>query len=158
MLVCQMVRPKVLHVNGSAHDVGPGPGDRLIDVLRDVLGLRGTKEACGDGECGSCTVLVDGRPTLSCITLAVRVTGAVETIEGLAAETASLRANLADLGGVQCGFCTPGQVVSATALLRGGGPVSDDDIRRSMGGNICRCTGYEGIVAAVRRTLDEARA
>jgi aerobic-type carbon monoxide dehydrogenase small subunit (CoxS/CutS family) len=126
------------------------PSDRLIDVLRDRLGLTGTKEGCGRGECGACTVLVDGTAVLSCITLAARVSGSVVTVEGLAADARTLRAAFADRGAFQCGFCTPGQIVRGVALLRGGLPASDEELRRQMSGNICRCTGYNGIVQALR--------
>jgi aerobic-type carbon monoxide dehydrogenase small subunit (CoxS/CutS family) len=129
-----------------------GVETRLLDVLRDELGLTGTKDACGRGECGACTVLIDGRPVLACITLARRVTGHVQTVEGLADEHADLRAEFAATAGFQCGFCTPGQLVRAVALLRSGLPEDDDTLRREMSGNICRCTGYQGIVEALRRT------
>lgn len=126
------------------------PDRRLLDYLRDDLGLTGTKESCGRGECGACTVLVDGRPILSCITLAARVSGRVETVEGVADESRALRRAFADLGALQCGFCTPGQIVRGTALLRDGLPEEDRELRESMGGNVCRCTGYDGILAALR--------
>jgi aerobic-type carbon monoxide dehydrogenase small subunit (CoxS/CutS family) len=126
------------------------PGTRLIDVLREQVGLTGTKEGCGRGECGACTVLVDGRPVLSCIVLAARVSGAVETVEGLAEESTALRAAFARRAAFQCGFCTPGQIVRGTALLRRGLPETEADLRTAMSGNICRCTGYEGIVDALR--------
>jgi aerobic-type carbon monoxide dehydrogenase small subunit (CoxS/CutS family) len=125
---------------------------RLLDVLRDTLGLTGTKEACGQGECGACTVLVDGRPVLSCITMAWRTDGHVQTIEGLAGQAEDLRESFAASSAFQCGFCTPGQIVRGVALLRDGLPASDDHLRRAISGNICRCTGYQGIVAALRRT------
>ena len=125
---------------------------RLLDVLRNELGLTGTKEACGRGECGACTVLIDGRPILACITLAHRVTGHVQTVEGLADEHADLRAEFAATAAFQCGFCTPGQLVRAVALLRTGLPADDDTLRHELSGNICRCTGYQGIVEALRRT------
>src|SRR5687767_7466658 len=114
------------------------PSDRLIDVLRDRLGLTGTKEGCGRGECGACTVLVDGSAVLSCITLAARVSGSVVTVEGLAADARVLRAAFADRGAFQCGFCTPGQIVRGVALLREGLPASDEELRRQMSGNVCR--------------------
>ena len=126
------------------------PHERLIDVLRDRLGLTGTKEGCGRGECGACTVLIDGRATLSCITLAARVQGEVTTVEGVADEGEGLRAAFADHGALQCGFCTPGQIVRGVLLLREGLPADDKDLRRCMSGNICRCTGYTGIMAALR--------
>ena len=126
------------------------PGARLIDVLREHAGLTGTKEGCGRGECGACTVLVDGRPVLSCIVLAARVSGAVETVEGLAEEARPLREAFARRAAFQCGFCTPGQIVRGMALLRRGLPDSEDEIRAAMSGNICRCTGYEGIIDALR--------
>lgn len=127
------------------------PADlRLLDYLRDECGLLGTKEACGRGECGACTVLVDGTATLSCISYAARVAGHVETIEGLAAESAALREAFARHGAFQCGFCTPGQIVRATAVLRDGCPATDSGLRDAMSGNVCRCTGYNGIIAAIR--------
>jgi aerobic-type carbon monoxide dehydrogenase small subunit (CoxS/CutS family) len=143
---------RTLTVNDDTVEVELAPGDRLLDVLRDGLGLLGTKEACGRGECGTCTVLVAGRPVLACLTLAWRVAGVVETVEGLAEETHELRRALADHGGVQCGFCTPGQVVRAAAAARERGPSSVDDAvsRHALAGNLCRCTGYDGIVAAIR--------
>ena len=131
---------------------------RLLDVIRDGLGLTGTKEACGRGECGACTVLIDGRPVLACITLAARTNGHVQTIEGLAEEATDLRENFAATSGFQCGFCTPGQIVRGVALLRDGLPDDDADLRRAISGNICRCTGYQGIVAALRLTAKQRRA
>jgi aerobic-type carbon monoxide dehydrogenase small subunit (CoxS/CutS family) len=131
------------------------PDLRLLDYLRSELGLRGTKESCGRGECGACTVLIDGRPVLSCITLAARVSGHVETIEGISEESARLRSDFAECGAFQCGFCTPGQVVRATAILRNGIPDSDADLRHEMSGNICRCTGYDGIIEAIRKAADQ---
>ena len=128
------------------------PDERLLDVLRDRLGLTGTKEGCGRGECGACTVLIHGAPVLSCITLAARVRGQVQTVEGIAEEASDLSAAFADLGGFQCGFCTPGQIVRGQALLQQGLPAEDEELRRAMSGNICRCTGYNGIVDALRRT------
>ena len=143
-------------VNGSPVDLDVGPGDRLLDVLRDALGLIGTKEACGRGECGACTVLVDGRPMLSCLLLAARVVGRVETVEGLAEEGRDLRAAFADEGAFQCGFCTPGHIVRGVALLREGVPGDERELRRAISGNICRCTGYTGIVRAIRRAAAQA--
>jgi aerobic-type carbon monoxide dehydrogenase small subunit (CoxS/CutS family) len=138
-----------LTVNGRPLEVGVEPDDRLLDVLRDRLGLLGTKEACGRGECGACTVLVRGRPVMSCLVLAARV-DSVETIEGLREEARALREAFADTGAFQCGFCTPGQIVRGVALLREGLPADEQALRREISGNICRCTGYSGIVRALQ--------
>ena len=138
-----------LTVNGRPIEIGVEPDDRLLDVLRDRLGLLGTKEACGRGECGACTVLVRGRPVMSCLVLAARV-DSVETIEGLREEARALREAFADTGAFQCGFCTPGQIVRGIALLREGLPADEQTLRREISGNICRCTGYSGIVRALR--------
>ncbi len=141
-----------LDVNGVRHEVSVPVASTLLEVVRGRLGLTGTKEACGRGECGACTMLVAGVPVMSCLLLAARVRGAVTTIEGLAEESADLRAVLGDTGGAQCGFCTPGQVVRAVALLREEGVLTDEaDLRRRLSGNICRCTGYDGIMEAIVR-------
>jgi aerobic-type carbon monoxide dehydrogenase small subunit (CoxS/CutS family) len=145
-----------LTVNGRSIEIGVEPHERLLDVLRDRLGLLGTKDACGRGECGACTVLVRGRPVVACLVLAARVDD-VETIEGLRDEARALREAYADAGAFQCGFCTPGQIVRGVALLREGLPADDQALRRAISGNICRCTGYAGIVRALRRA-DLARA
>jgi aerobic-type carbon monoxide dehydrogenase small subunit (CoxS/CutS family) len=144
---------KSFRVNGAGAVVDVEPGDSLLDVLRDRLGLRGTKVGCEVGECGACTVLIDGRPRLSCITLAIRVDAEVTTVEGLGAEAGSLRRSFAEEGGLQCGYCTPGQVVNAYAIVCSGQATDAESIRRNMSGNICRCTGYAGIVRAVQREL-----
>ena len=138
-----------LRVNGRSVEVDLEPDDRLLDVLRNRLGLPGSKEACGRGECGACTVLVRGRAVMSCLVLAARA-GEVETIEGLRDEARALREAFADTGAFQCGFCTPGQIVRGVALLREGLPADDHALRREISGNICRCTGYAGIVRALR--------
>ena len=137
-------------VNGRPVELWVAPGDRLLDVLRDRLGLLGAKHACGRGECGSCTVLLHGRPVMACLVLATRADH-VETIEGLRDEARPLREAFADAGAFQCGFCTPGQIVRAVALLRQGLPEDDRELRRAMSGNLCRCTGYAGIIRALRR-------
>ncbi len=141
-----------LRVNGREVDVEVAPGDSLLDVVRDRLRLTGAKEACGRGECGACTVLVDGTPVMACVTLAMLVRGEVTTIEGLADEARDLREAFADAGAFQCGYCTPGQIVRATALLRQGTPAGEQAVRFEMSGNICRCTGYTQIVDAVLST------
>lgn len=148
-----------LVVNGKAYDVRVDPDTSLLDVVRGQLGLRGAKEACGRGECGACTMLVDGVPIMACLTLAGRVRGEITTIEGLGSEVDDLRREFATRGGFQCGFCTSGQIVRAAALLRSplvaGG--EESEVRREMSGNICRCTGYTGIVDAILATAAARR-
>jgi aerobic-type carbon monoxide dehydrogenase small subunit (CoxS/CutS family) len=143
---------KTLAVNGRDVDAEVAPGDSLLDVLRDRLRLTGAKEACGRGECGACTVLVDGTPVMSCVTLAMLVRGDVTTIEGLAEEARDLREAFADAGAFQCGYCTPGQIVRASALLKESGVLNERAVREQMSGTICRCTGYTQIVDAVLST------
>jgi aerobic-type carbon monoxide dehydrogenase small subunit (CoxS/CutS family) len=156
-----------LRINGKTIELPDQPGATLLTIIRDELGLRGTKESCGRGECGACTVLVNGRPVASCIYLAKVADGEVTTIEGLAEESRDLRAAFAEFGAFQCGFCTAGQIVHATALLRelATKAVADPErfVRHRMSGNICRCTGYTGIVDAIlethrRRTAGSDRA
>jgi aerobic-type carbon monoxide dehydrogenase small subunit (CoxS/CutS family) len=146
------VSTRGLRVNGRDIDVEVAPGDTLLRVLRDRLHLTGAKEACGRGECGACTVLVDGAPIMSCVMLASLVHGEVTTIEGLAEEARDLREVFADSGAFQCGFCTPGQIVRASALLREAPEADERTVREQMSGNVCRCTGYTQIVDAVLAT------
>ena len=141
-----------LRVNGREANVELAPGDTLLHVLREQLRLVGAKESCGRGECGACTVLVDGQPVMSCVMLASLVRGEVTTIEGIAEPARDLREAFADAGAFQCGFCTPGQIVRAEALLRGGGVPDERTVREAMSGNVCRCTGYTQIVDAVLTT------
>ena len=141
-----------LVVNGDAHIVDVPVGASLASVLRDRLGLTGTKIACNEGHCGACTVLVDGAPVLSCITFAHSVDGEVTTIEGLREHKlvdAFVRADA-----VQCGFCTPGQVVSAAALVAANPEPTPDEIRHAMAGNICRCGTYPKIEEAILHWRD----
>lgn len=140
-----------LVINGETRQVEAPQDAVLLDVLREDLGLTGTKDACRRGECGACTVLVGGRAVLSCITLATLVDAPVETVEGLAEETADFRAAMADCGGFQCGYCTSGMVVRAADLLRRGLPETEEGLARAMAGNLCRCTGYLGILQALRQ-------
>lgn len=145
----QMIR---LTVNGEPFEILVRPNDLLADVLRESLGLTGTKKGCGEGDCGACTVLLEGRPILSCLTLAVSCQGlSIETIEGLArnGELHPLQQAFVEKGAVQCGFCTPGMILSAKALLRRIPEPSPTDIKQGLAGNLCRCTGYKKIVEAV---------
>jgi aerobic-type carbon monoxide dehydrogenase small subunit (CoxS/CutS family) len=139
----------VLSVNGHAYEIQSEVGTTLAEALRDELTLTGTKIACGEGHCGACTVLVDGVPTLSCITLVHQVDGAeVTTIEGLrdhAMVDAFVRTDA-----LQCGFCTPGQIVSAVSLVESNPSPTDEQIRHAMAGNLCRCGAYPKIEEAIR--------
>jgi carbon-monoxide dehydrogenase small subunit len=144
-----------LTVNGIDYPVSIDPRRNLLSVLRTEVGLTGTKEGCDDCECGACMVLLDGNPVNSCSYLAAQATGRrVTTIEGVMRgdELHPLQRNLLEEGGVQCGFCTPGMIISATALLAQNHSPTDEEIRIGLSGNLCRCTGYAKIVAAVRRT------
>ncbi|MCS7216225.1 MAG: (2Fe-2S)-binding protein [Candidatus Bipolaricaulota bacterium] len=147
-------------LNGRAVEVGVPPGRRLLDLLREDLGLIGTKEGCGEGECGACTVLVDGKPRLACLTLALQVEGKeVLTVEGLAqgGKLHPLQEALVETGGVQCGFCTPGFLMAAYALLLVNPRPSREEVRAWLSGNLCRCTGYEQIVDAVLLAAERMR-
>ena len=157
----QVDRDVVLNVNGIDYPVSVDHGRNLLSVLRTEIGLTGTKEGCDDCECGACMVLLDGQPVNSCSYLAVQAQGrAITTVEGLADGDALslLQRNLLDEGGVQCGFCTPGMLLSATALLQRNDSPSEEEVRIGLSGNLCRCTGYTKIVAAVQRTAVEITA
>jgi carbon-monoxide dehydrogenase small subunit len=150
-----------LTVNGVDYPVATDQGRNLLSVIRTEIGLTGTKEGCDDCECGACMVLVDGQPVNSCSYLAAQAQGrSITTVEGLmkGEEMHPLQRNILEEGGVQCGFCTPGMLASATALLERNPSPSDEDIRIGLSGNLCRCTGYAKIVAAVRRTAAELQA
>jgi aerobic-type carbon monoxide dehydrogenase small subunit (CoxS/CutS family) len=141
-----------LRVNGEDQQLLLPVHKTLLEVLREDLGLTGTKHGCELGECGTCTVLVDGEPQLSCLVLPVQLGGReVTTVEGLAAgsELTPLQRAFADLGAAQCGYCTPGMLLSATALLRTNPRPDRTEIREALAGNLCRCTGYSKIVEAV---------
>ncbi len=143
-----------LQVNGEEIEVSFAPYKTLLEVLREDLGLTGTKHGCELGECGACAVLIDGEPLLSCLTLAVECEGrAIETIEGLAQGTQlhPLQEAFADLGGAQCGYCTPGAVMTAKALLDKEPSPTSQQIKEAMSGNLCRCTGYQQIVESVEK-------
>jgi carbon-monoxide dehydrogenase small subunit len=142
-----------LTVNGTAYPVELDPHISLLRAVREVIGLTGAKEGCDDSECGACMMLLDGKPVNSCSYLALQADGReITTIEGLADPEglAPLQRAFLEEGGVQCGFCTPGMLISATALLRANPLPTDEEIRIALAGNLCRCTGYDGIVRAVR--------
>jgi aerobic-type carbon monoxide dehydrogenase small subunit (CoxS/CutS family) len=143
-----------LTVNGTAYPVELDPHLSLLKAVRDVVGLTGAKEGCDDSECGACMMLLDGKPVNACSYLALQADGRdITTIEGLgsADSLAPLQRAFLEEGGVQCGYCTPGMLISATALLRADPDPSEEAIRVALSGNLCRCTGYDGIVRAVRR-------
>lgn len=146
-----------LLVNDMEHDLLVEDRDTLLHVLRNHLGLTGAKEGCGTGECGTCTVLADGRTILACLTLAVDMEGKdITTIEGLALDgrLSPLQASFIESGAIQCGFCTPGMILSATALLREDPNPPREDILKALEGNLCRCTGYNKIVEAIEKVRD----
>jgi carbon-monoxide dehydrogenase small subunit len=143
-----------LIVNGEARSLDVPAHATLLGVLRDQLGLTGAKEGCNEGECGACTVLMDGKAVDSCLLMAHAAAGSeIRTVEGLAGTDGTLSAlqrALVEAGGVQCGFCTPGFLITLTALLEENPDPAEDEIRVALAGNICRCTGYTQIVEAVR--------
>jgi carbon-monoxide dehydrogenase small subunit len=153
--------PLELIVDGQPLSAVVEPGRTLLRVLRDDLGRTGTKEGCDDSECGACMVLVDGRPVNSCSYLALQAAGrSITTVEGLAGpgdDLHPLQRAFLEGGGIQCGFCTPGMLIAAAALLAADPDPSDEAIRDGLAGNLCRCTGYQPIVRAVRQAAAEMR-
>jgi len=148
-----------LTVNGERRETDVWAGDSLLTMLRDSLGLPGSKNACEQGECGSCSVLMDGTLVCACLVLAAQADGhEIRTVEGLAEDGRLHRVQQAfvEAGAVQCGFCTPGLVVAAADLLARSPSPSDDEIREALSGNLCRCTGYAKIVTALRLAVDAA--
>ena len=154
------LRPLTLRVNGHDHPMALDPRTTLLDALREHLGLTGTKVGCNHGTCGCCTVHLDGRRQLACLTLAAAAEGReVRTIEGLSAPDGTLhpmQAAFVAHDALQCGYCTPGQIMSAVSCVEEGHATSDDQIREYMSGNLCRCAAYPNIVAAIRDVADHA--
>ncbi len=156
-----MKRAITLNINCSDYDVVVSPEDLLIDVLRQKLDLTGTKKGCGQGDCGTCTVLVDGKRRLACLTLAVACQGrTILTIEGMERDGVlhPIQQAFIDKGAIQCGFCTPGMVLSAKALLDEHPEPTEHQIKQGIAGNLCRCTGYVKIVEAVKDAAERLRA
>jgi aerobic-type carbon monoxide dehydrogenase small subunit (CoxS/CutS family) len=144
--------PTTLRVNRIGYALELDPATTLLVAVRDAVGLTGAKEGCDDSECGACMMLLDGRPVNSCSYLALQAVGSeVTTVEGLSddADLAPLQRAFLERGGVQCGFCTPGMLISATALLETNPHPTEREVRIALSGNLCRCTGYDGIVRAV---------
>jgi carbon-monoxide dehydrogenase small subunit len=144
-----------LTVNGESRSVEAAPAATLVEILREKLGLTGTKVGCGHGECGACTVLLDGKPVNSCLVFAAQCRGRdVVTIEGLASdgELDRIQRAFAEAGAVQCGYCTPGMIMSAHALLKANPHPTREEIQEAISGNLCRCTGYVKIVDAIEQS------
>lgn len=147
-----------LKVNGEVYEVAVKPNMTLLDLIRDELGLTGTKKGCDQGNCGACTVILDGKAVNSCLVLAIDANGKeVSTIEGLAEgeNLHPLQEAFMKYGGIQCGFCTPGMVMSGKSLLDRNSHPTEDDIRNAIAGNLCRCTGYQKIVEAIKETAEK---
>lgn len=141
-----------LTVNGEVYELEVEPRKKLLEIIRDELGLTGTKKGCGKGDCGACSVLLDGRLVNSCLVLAVDANGKnILTIEGLAdgQNLHPIQKSFIEHGAIQCGFCTPGMILSAKALLDGNSKPTEEEVRYAIGGNLCRCTGYSKIVEAI---------
>ena len=145
-----------LKVNGTLHAVQIEPAETLLHVLREQLGLTGTKEGCGEGDCGACTILVDGKSVNSCIFPAVQADGCeILTVEGVENDPklAAIQKAFVDHGAVQCGFCSPGMIMATCALLDENPAPTEAEIRRGLSGNLCRCTGYQAMVDAVKSLI-----
>jgi len=153
--------PINLTVNGDLYELFVEPRKTLLAVIRDIIGLTGTKEGCSTGDCGACTVIVDGEPITSCMMLAVSANGReVTTIEGISSpgQLHPVQQAFVEKGGYQCGFCTPGFIMAAKALLDDNPNLPEDKMRHALGGNICRCTGYTKIIEAVMSAAETMRA
>ena len=156
-----MKRAIELNINGDTHELLVAPNHTLLEVLREKLGLMGTKRGCDLGACGACTVLIDGQAYLSCLMLAVDAMGKeIITIEGLAAggDLHPLQNAFIAQGALQCGFCTPGMILTAEAILHEDENPTENEIKKKMAGNLCRCTGYKKIVEAVMRVKEQGAA
>ncbi len=149
-----------LNVNGRKHELAVEPNSVLLDVLRHDLDLTGSKRGCDDSSCGACTVQIDGVPMLACTMLAVSCQGVeITTVEGIAehGSLAAIQKAYGDWGGAQCGYCTPGFMMTVTALLANNPDPTDDEIRDALSGNLCRCTGYEQMFQAIKAAIDAER-
>ena len=149
-----------LNINDDVYELAVVPTHTLLEVLREEAGLTGTKHGCEQGECGLCTVLIDGRPQFSCLTLAIEAQGAdIRTVEGLATsgELHPLQQAWGETGASQCGYCTPGMLMSAQALLERNPSPNRTEIREALAGNLCRCTGYQAIIEAVELAAERMR-
>jgi carbon-monoxide dehydrogenase small subunit len=145
-------------VNGQIHELAVEPRRTLLELLRDDLGLTGTKKGCSIGDCGACTVLLDGVATFSCLTLAIQAEDCtVETVEGLTEDGKlnRLQQEFIDKGAIQCGYCTPGMLMTTTELMRRNPRPDENEIRRAISGNLCRCTGYQKIVEAIQAACED---
>jgi carbon-monoxide dehydrogenase small subunit len=152
--------PITLQINGEIHELLVPPWRTLLEVLREYLGLTGAKRSCQEGQCGTCTVLLDGRPVNSCLYLAVEAQGKqIQTIESLAKGGAldQIQKSFVQKGGIQCGFCTPGFILATKALLTENSNPSEDEIREAMVGHLCRCTGYVQIVEAIQDAASQLK-
>ncbi len=150
----------MINVNGEWYELAVGPGDRLIDILRDQLDLTGSKEGCGEGECGSCTINLDGQAVLSCLILAAQADGGtILTIEGLQKESElhPLQKAFVSESAVQCGYCTPGMIMAANALINNEIEPTENSIRKHLANNLCRCTGYDRPVKAVLKAANDMK-
>ena len=148
-------------VNGDLQELSVEPRKTLLAVIRDTIGLTGTKEGCSTGDCGACTVIIDGEPVTSCMMLAVSANGKeITTIEGISSpgQLHPVQQAFLEKGGYQCGFCTPGFIMAAKALLDDNPNIPEDEMRHALGGNICRCTGYTKIIEAVLSAAETMRA
>lgn len=154
-----MTREMTFIINERTYTVQADPSMRLLDLIREVIGLTGTKEGCAEGECGACTVIMDGKAVTSCLVLAGQAEGRrITTIEGVAenGELSRLQKAFVECGAIQCGFCTPGMILSAKALLDENPHPTAEEIRTALSGNLCRCTGYTKILDAVQKASEDA--